>query len=333
LNGNEDDTATSVTYRDIASADGAEKGNATLCTVTVKDANGAILVGVPVTTTTTSAGAAVLSTSATLYTGAAGTVTPKVYAWTSGVKTFTVTAGTVVNTESVNYRQETAGEVRSISVVADGNRHLVTAKDRFGNVVPGVRIYGTRTGNGLFGGGSPTANAITANPTVVDSSTGIAEFIFNAGSSDSVVKYQVASAADTPSADYGYTAAIKGSSDDGTTALTASVAGTALVAEVGVGASFDAAGVNSVTAAVAAGTDTGQTATDAAAEATDAANAATDAANAAAEAADAATAAAQDAADAVAALSAQVASLISGLKSQLTALTNLVIKIQKKVKA
>ena len=74
-------------------------------------------------------------------------------------------------------------------------------------------------------------------------------------------------------------------------------------------------------------------AADAAAEATDAANAATDAANAAAEAADAATAAAQDAADAVAALSAQVASLISGLKAQLTSLTNLVIKIQKKVKA
>jgi len=79
--------------------------------------------------------------------------------------------------------------------------------------------------------------------------------------------------------------------------------------------------------------DQAQAATDAAAEATDAANAATDAANAAAEAADAATAAAQDAADAVAALSAQVATLISGLKSQLTALTNLVIKIQKKVKA
>jgi hypothetical protein len=74
-------------------------------------------------------------------------------------------------------------------------------------------------------------------------------------------------------------------------------------------------------------------ATDAAAEATDAANAATDAANAAAEAADAATAAAQDASDAVAALSAQVATLIAGLKAQLTALTNLVIKIQKKVKA
>ena len=82
-----------------------------------------------------------------------------------------------------------------------------------------------------------------------------------------------------------------------------------------------------------AATVSSQAAADAAAEATDAANAATDAANAAAEAADAATAAAQDAADAVAALSAQVATLISGLKAQLTALTNLVIKIQKKVKA
>jgi F0F1-type ATP synthase epsilon subunit len=76
-----------------------------------------------------------------------------------------------------------------------------------------------------------------------------------------------------------------------------------------------------------------QAAADAAAEATDAANAATDAANAAAEAADAATAAAQDAADAVAALSVVVTEMVSALKKQITALTNLVIKIQKKVKA
>jgi len=76
-----------------------------------------------------------------------------------------------------------------------------------------------------------------------------------------------------------------------------------------------------------------EAAVDAAAEATDAANAATDAANAAAEAADAATAAAQDAADAVAALSVQVAEMVDALKKQITALTNLVIKIQKKVKA
>jgi len=104
----------------------------------------------------------------------------------------------------------------------------------------------------------------------------------------------------------------------------------------GLGTSANAGTAISATAKVA--TDgaveaVAQAAADAAAEATDAANAATDAANAAAEAADAATAAAQDAADAVAALSAQVASLISGLKAQLTALTNLVIKIQKKVKA
>ena len=79
--------------------------------------------------------------------------------------------------------------------------------------------------------------------------------------------------------------------------------------------------------------DAANAAADAAAEATDAANAATDAANAAAEAADAATAAAQDAADAVAALSASVSAMIDSLKKQITALTNLVIKIQKKVKA
>jgi hypothetical protein len=79
--------------------------------------------------------------------------------------------------------------------------------------------------------------------------------------------------------------------------------------------------------------DVAQAAVDAAAEAIDAANAATDAANAAAEAADAATAAAQDAADAVAALSVSVAAMIDALKKQITSLTNLVIKIQKKVKA
>ena len=83
----------------------------------------------------------------------------------------------------------------------------------------------------------------------------------------------------------------------------------------------------------AAGTAAASAAADAAAEATDAANAATDAANAAAEAADAATAAAQDAADAVAALATSVEAMVSDLKKQITALTNLVIKIQKKVKA
>jgi hypothetical protein len=93
-------------------------------------------------------------------------------------------------------------------------------------------------------------------------------------------------------------------------------------------------------AVVNAAQDAANAALDAASEAIDAANAATDAANAAAEAADAATAAAQDAADAVAALSVAVTAQIDALKAQndalrkqLISLTNLIIKIQKKVKA
>jgi hypothetical protein len=104
-----------------------------------------------------------------------------------------------------------------------------------------------------------------------------------------------------------------------------------ITATSGSGSSATAATVTATTTVVSDGV--AQAAADAAAEATDAANAATDAANAAAEAADAATAAAQDAADAVAALSTQVAEMIDALKKQITALTNLVIKIQKKVKA
>jgi len=98
---------------------------------------------------------------------------------------------------------------------------------------------------------------------------------------------------------------------------------------------LSALNVDGVTYTTTTATVSGSTsaAVDAANEATDAANAATDAANAAAEAADAATAAAQDAQAAVAALATQVASLVAGIKAQITSLTNLVIKIQKKVKA
>jgi len=85
-----------------------------------------------------------------------------------------------------------------------------------------------------------------------------------------------------------------------------------------------------ITAAAAVVIEGATDAADAANEATDAANAATDAANAAAEAADAATAAAQDAQAAVAELATQVAALMAGIKAQITSLTNLVIKIQKK---
>ena len=336
LTGNEDDTSATITYRDIdASSKAGASTGASLCTLTIKDVNGSILTGVPVTVTTASAGAAVKSTSATLYTGALGTVAPSVYGWTAGTKTFTITAGTVTKDVTVNYRQggpvgtNSPTEVRTIAAVASGNAIAVTAKDRFGNPVQGVPLYASRTGNGLFGGGSNTASATT-------DAAGSAEFIFNAGSADSVVTITAGSLTSAAVA-YGQTSSAAGALCVGvdcvSAAFTATTVGTSTVAETGVGASLSPAGVGSVTVAMAAAVNSADTAADAAAEATDAANAATDAANAAAEAADAATAAAQDAADAVAALSAQVASLISGLKSQLTALTNLVIKIQKKVKA
>ena len=74
-------------------------------------------------------------------------------------------------------------------------------------------------------------------------------------------------------------------------------------------------------------------ATKASEEAAKAAQAATEAALAAAKAADAATVSAQAAVDAVAKLSTEVATLIASLKKQITALTSLVIKIQKKVRA
>jgi trimeric autotransporter adhesin len=329
--------ATGITYTDI-DADSAAGASATTTTITatVTDVNGAVLVGVPVTFTTASAGAGILSTKVTVYTGTAGTAAASVYGWTAGIKTFTATAGAIAATGTVNYRQggvtgtNSATEANTISAVANGNSIIVTAKDRFGNVVSGVPLWGTRTGNGTFGGGSNTNGQTTG----VD---GTAEFLFNAGSADSVVTITAGSATATPLPCYAQTGNLAGintcSTNATQTAYTASTVGTTTTAQTGVGASIAPAGVSSVTVAVPAGTDSAQTAADSAAEATDAANAATDAANAAAEAADAATAAAQDAADAVAALSTQVSEMVLALKKQITALTNLVIKIQKKVKA
>jgi len=74
-------------------------------------------------------------------------------------------------------------------------------------------------------------------------------------------------------------------------------------------------------------------ASDAAREAAKAAESASQAALDAVKSADAATAAAQAASDAVAKLSADVSAMITALRKQITTLTNLVIKIQKKVRA
>jgi len=100
------------------------------------------------------------------------------------------------------------------------------------------------------------------------------------------------------------------------------------------------AAAQDVAEAVAAVTEQVTAAQDISTEATEAANAATDAANAAAEAADNAGAVAQEAVDAaneavasVTALGTQLATFAASVKAQITTLTNLVVKIQKKVKA
>jgi len=338
-----DTAATGITYTDIdASSTAGASATTTAITATVTDVNGAVLVGVPVTFTTASEGAGILSTKVTVYTGTDGKAISSVFGWTAGIKTFTATAGAIAKTGTVNYRQgggtslvptHSATEARTISAVRSGNAITVTAKDRFGNPVSGVPLWGTRTGNGTFGGGSNTNGQTTGTD-------GTAEFLFNGGSADSVVTITAGSSTATPATCYAQTGHLAGINACSTattqTAYTASTVGTTTTAQTGVGASIAPAGVSAVTVAVPADTaaaDAVNAAADAAAEATDAANAATDAANAAAEAADAATAAAQDAADAVAALSTQVSEMVDALKKQITALTNLVIKIQKKVKA
>jgi len=99
------------------------------------------------------------------------------------------------------------------------------------------------------------------------------------------------------------------------------------------GTSLPLAGQVVVTASAEVSNAAAKAATKASEEAAEAAKAATDAALAAVKAADAATAQAQAAADAVAKLSADVSAMITALRKQITTLTNLVIKIQKKVRA
>jgi len=291
-------------------ATGPEAGAVTL-TFTVKDAAGVPLVGSPVTFAADSANVSFKSSSTDTvnrklaYTSSTGVATTYIAGWVApSTVTVTATAGTKTVTTKINF-VTVAADARTISLTTTSNIAVATVKDRFGNPVKGATVNWTRTGSGYFGSGvSATTGTTDVN--------GVAEILVVG---EATVSAELAVAT--------YTQVDDAASYVETTATS------------GTGASLAPAGVAKATLAIAAAASdaTAQAAADAAAEATDAANAATDAANAAAEAADAATAAAQDAADAVAALSAQVATLISGLKAQLTALTNLVIKIQKKVKA
>jgi len=310
----------------ISAAVGVATGTVVAVTVTAKDANGVVMSGVPVTFTVAGTTAAIRSDKALQYTAADGTASTSVYAWATGSYVVTAVAGGKTSTSTVFFAQKEPTFARTISAVVSGGTITATVKDRYGNVVPNVTVWATKTGTGFFGSGSSSTSGATSEAGTVD-------FYVN-GSASVVLALGSSTAADV---NYGQSGSVVGYVKQGdagvSTIVTASAAGTATTAEKGVGAAFAAAGVNSVTVAVEAGVSDAAAAADAAAEATDAANAATDAANAAAEAADAATAAAQDAADAVAALSTQVSEMVNALKKQITALTNLVIKIQKKVRA
>jgi hypothetical protein len=317
----------STAFKDIAAGTSGASAGAQTVSATVANASAAGLAGVTVTWTVAGTGCAIPSNKVTSFTDTTGVATSSVYAWIAGKCTVTATAGGKTGTGVTSFRQESTTEIRTLSGSVAGTVVTAAPKDRFGNPVVGGTIYAVITdGNGYFGlNGTRVSNANT-------DATGTVSFVVAGG--DATVKLTTINPAGTGLAADQSTAAEGKVAGDVVTpvAFTASTVGTATTAETGVGASFAPAGISTVTVTVT-GDNSAQTAADAAAEATDAANAATDAANAAAEAADAATAAAQDAADAVAALSTQVSEMVDALKKQITALTNLVIKIQKKVKA
>jgi len=300
-------------------------GNAKAFVALVKDADGNVLSGVPVTfAVSTGLIQKTASTDyTTVYTNSLGKATSYVINWTEGKQTVTATAGGKSGTDYLTWDQNDASTARSVSGAAVGNKVTATVKDRYGNTVKGVTVT-AKTSAGYFGSGSNSTTGTT------DSDGNVSFFVTGANGSSTV----------TLSLDKAtYVQSYDSAGNVAGTAATAAVAGTT----VGTGASLSAAGVNSVDVAVTA-TDAAATAaeaaTDAALEAIDAANAATDAANLAAEAADAATVAAEEARDAadaataaVEALAAEVATLIAGLKAQITTLANTVAKIAKKVKA
>ena len=303
--------------------------------------------GVPTTVTVT--GAKLIGSDGKLATSTIVYANEDIYVLgtTAGIATVTAVNGTVTSTATINFVNAEA-DARVLSMTESAGLVTATVKDAFGSAVSGVSVAVVGTGGAWLGNGSTSTSFTTSTDgTVTFSVTGAgtvtgslssttypkASFLANAGNTTGTV-VTTGSPAGVRSA----TVTTLGRTDAATAAATAATAAAnaATAAATAASAAAAKAGADAVAAANAASAAAVEAATaaaDAAAEATDAANAATDAANASAEAGDAATAAAQDAADAVAALSTQVSEMISALKAQLTALTNLVIKIQKKVKA
>jgi hypothetical protein len=302
------DTSATISTAGTSASDAQLKFN-----VQALDSAAAAVTGIPVVATATD-GCWFVSSSTnkavktvTLYPSTTGDVTAQAVITLAGTCTYTFTAGATVLTQTVKTKNATA-DARNVVLTAIGSDVTAKVTDRFGNVVAGINVQ-LSTSVGTLGNGQKTAVYTTntsgeiAIVVDVEGATTVTAYLSDANDSTSIAGYS------------------------GTSIIDATVPAGIRTATLAVTGTYSASG-------------TAQAAADAAAEATDAANAATDAANAAAEAADAATAAAQDAADAVAALSVQVSEQIAELKAQnealrkqLIALTNLIIKIQKKVKA
>jgi hypothetical protein len=319
-------TGTLVIARDIskslaAFSDGASDDMYAI-RIRAVTSTGAAATGAPVTLTSSTGAwmqnvAGLPATSHTVAADANGDAYFRILATATGRLTFTATSGTASFAFPLTIAEQTEAAGRFVTLTGgatgtsngDGIPMTATVTDRYGNGVKNVTLVVTASGVGAFMGGQ-TSQSFTTD------ATGRYTFLatsYNAAGGTATYSVNAANAADATSI-----AARSGSTVIDSAVKAGNQSATATV-------TF-AAGENPAQAAA-------QAANDAAAEATDAANAATDAANAAAEAADAATAAAQDAADAVAALSTQVSEMVDALKKQITALTNLVIKIQKKVRA
>ncbi|NBR23708.1 MAG: hypothetical protein EBU08_08045, partial [Micrococcales bacterium] len=235
-------TAATATTNPISAGDTPE-GSAVGASVTVTDASGNLLAGVPVVFSVASADAAklaIVTNKVTVYTGADGKAASSVFAWIAGTYTVTATAGGVTGTGSYTFANSNAADARVLSATsADG---IITAKvvDRFGNPVSGVVVYASRTsGTGYFG----TGVSKTSTTTGVD---GTAEFTL-VGTADvkvSTLSYDAVAGTNAP----GQTCALAGNltcavGTTAATAFTATTAGTAAVAAANVGSSFAPAGV------------------------------------------------------------------------------------------
>jgi hypothetical protein len=268
--------------------------NAAGISVVAKDANGVVVANTAITAASATVAAATINTPvSTSALGAAAAF--DVTGVAAGTSVVTFTAGTITTTSTVTVGKSTVAEIK---LSTDATTYM-----------PGSKVVLT----GVF-------NDAAAGKAVADGSYTLT------ATSSLALPVALPSAAATAVVGGKVTWTINAPTTEGEFTLTVTVG---LIS-----------GTATAVSENAPATAAAQAAADAAAEATDAANAATDAANAAAEAADAATAAAQDAADAVAALATQVAEQINALKmqndalrKQLVAITNLIIKIQKKVKA